>query len=63
MVRTLVNVISYCSEMPTTSKSESGEQLSSDKSGRPRSRSSPSMSIHGANARSQAIRGCRLSSE
>jgi len=62
-VSMLVNVSSYCSEIPTTSNSHSGRWVSSETSGSPRARSSASMSVHGANARSHAIRGSRLSSE
>ncbi len=56
-VSTLVYVSSYWSEMPSTSNSWSGRWRSSETSGSPRARSSASMSSHGANARSHAIRG------
>ncbi len=55
MVSTLVKVSSYWSENPTTSKSRKGEAVSRVKSGRPRSRSSFSMSTHGQNTRSAAM--------
>jgi hypothetical protein len=58
-----VNVSSYCSEKPITSKSRSGRWLSSDTSGKFRARSSASMSSQGANARSHAMRGCLFKSE
>ncbi len=60
---TLVYVISYWSEMPTTSNAASGVALSSVTSGSERARSSRSMSIQGVNARSHAMRGSLFRSE
>ncbi len=48
MVRMFVYVSSNWSEKPTTSKSRSGRALSQLTRGRPRVRSSASMSVHGA---------------
>src|SRR5688572_627169 len=62
-VSMLVNVSSYCSEIPTTSNPASGVWLSSDTSGTPCARSSASMSSHGANARSHQMSASLLSSE
>jgi len=61
MLSTEVKLSSYCREKPTMSKSRSRVAVSRVKSGNPRSRSSFSMSGHGAKTRSQVTPSVRFS--